>query len=103
MTLHLQLPQDEHTASRPGADAIDMPPETFEIFIDDDRYAVPTLYLITAEDQAGAMRTAERMVADSAHHLGAELCQDGLRIAGVGSFALRQLPLGGPSRQPTES
>ena len=54
-----------------------MSAETFEIFIDDDRYAVPTLYLVTAPDEARALTLAERMVAESPHHLGAELCRPG--------------------------
>ena len=103
MNLHLPMPQDERPATRAAPDPSAMPPETFEIFVDDDRYAVPTLYLVAAQDQADALSIAKRMVADSGHHLGAELCLDGQRIAGVGSFATRQLPQGSPSRQPTDS
>ena len=80
-----------------------MSAETFEIFIDDDRYAVPTLYLVTAPDEARALTLAERMVAESPHHLGAELCLDGRRLAGIGSFAMRQLPQDAPYRAGGES
>ena len=59
---------------------------TFELYIDDSRYTVPTLYLIAA-DEAGAVEAARRMVLDSPHHLGAELCLDGRRLIGFGTFA----------------
>jgi hypothetical protein len=60
---------------------------TFEIYLDDARYAVPTLKLIAAPDSDAALRIAELLVAESHHHLGAEVCQGGQRIAGLGSFA----------------
>ena len=59
---------------------------TFEVFVDDSRYSVPTLYLIAA-DEAGAIEAARRMVVDSPHHLGAELRLDGRRLIGFGSMA----------------
>jgi hypothetical protein len=77
-----------------------MPPPMFEIFVDDDRYAVPTLHFVTAEDDLAAEVIARRMLAENAHHLGAEVCRDGNRILGVGSFATRQLPPGVASRRP---
>lgn len=63
------------------------PRHTFEVFIDDSRYSVPTLYLIAA-DEVGAVEAARRMVTDSPHHLGAELRLDGVRLIGFGSLAL---------------
>lgn len=59
---------------------------TFEVYIDDSRYSVPTLYLIAA-NEAGAIAAARRMVSDSPHHLGAELRLDGRRLIGFGSLA----------------
>jgi hypothetical protein len=59
---------------------------TFEVYIDDSRYSVPTLYLIAA-DEAGAIEATRMMVIDSAHHLGAELRLDGRRLIGFGSLA----------------
>jgi len=64
--------------------------ETFEIFVDDDRYAVPTLHLIPAEDEAIALRVARRLLEESPHHLGVEVCFDGRRLTGIGSFATRR-------------
>lgn len=103
MDLTTTVPQDEGPAIGVGSDARRMPPETFEIYVDDDRYAVPTLHLITAADEPGAFAVAERMVAESPHHLGAEICLEGQRLAGLGSFATRQLPPGGPSRTPEDA
>jgi len=62
------------------------PRHTFEVYIDDNRYSVPTLYLIAA-DEAGAVEAARKMVIDSPHHLGAELRLDGNRLIGFGSLA----------------
>jgi hypothetical protein len=60
----------------------------FEIFIDDDRYSVPSLYLITAIGEARARAKAEEILRASDHHRGVELRQDGERIFALGSFAL---------------
>ena len=68
------------------------PPDAFEIYLDDDRYAVPTLHLVVADDPAMAFVMAERLIADSPHHLGAEICLDGRRVAGLGSYATRSVP-----------
>src|SRR4051812_31773732 len=93
------------SASRPSRDGVEirlhgtrMPLDAFEIYIDDDRYAVPTLHLVMAEDATMAIVIARRMVADSAHHLGAEISRSGHRVAGIGTFETRRLPPGGPVR-----
>jgi hypothetical protein len=70
-----------------GPDVPDAPRHTFEVYVDDTRYSVPTLYLIAA-DEAGAVEAARRMVVDSPHHLGAELRLDGQRLIGFGSLAV---------------
>ena len=70
--------------------------DAFEIYLDDDRYAVPTLHLVMAEDTAAAIVVARRMLDDSPHHLGAEISLKGRRLAGLGSFATRRLPPAGP-------
>jgi len=64
--------------------------ETFEIYVDDDRYAVPTFHLIPAEDEDVAFRVARRLLEESPHHLGVEVCLDGRRLTGIGSFATRR-------------
>ena len=65
------------------------PPETFELYLDDDRYSVPTLKLVEAADEAAALGVARRLLRESPHHRGAELCRDGERLAALGSFAAR--------------
>jgi len=60
---------------------------TFEIYLDDARYVVPTLKLVAAPDTDSALRIAELLIDESQHHLGAEVCQGGQRLAGLGSFA----------------
>jgi hypothetical protein len=62
---------------------------TFEIFLDDARYAVPTLHLVPAQDVATARTIAERMLEESIHHRGAELCHQGKLLAVIGAFATR--------------
>lgn len=69
-----------------------MASDAFEIYLDDDRYAVPTLHLVVADDPAMAFTMAERLLADSPHHLGVEICLEGRRLAGLGSFATRSVP-----------
>lgn len=55
--------------------------QCYELYLDDDRYAVPTLHLIVTDNVASARRTAERLLNENAHHLGAELWSQGLRLA----------------------
>ena len=60
---------------------------TFELYLDDDRYAVPTFKLIEAADEAAAVALAHRLLRESPHHRGAELCRGGARLALLGSYA----------------
>lgn len=62
---------------------------TFEFFLDDDRYAVPTLKLIEAASLAEAAALAKRLLRESPHHKGVEVCLCGTRVAGVGTLAER--------------
>jgi hypothetical protein len=55
--------------------------QCYELYLDDDRYAVPTLHLIVTDDPASARRTAERLLSQSGHHHGGELWGDGRRLA----------------------
>ena len=66
--------------------------QTFELYVDDDRYGVPTLHLITADDEPAALDVAWRVLSESLHHRGAELRQGDRRLTGLGSFATRWLP-----------
>ena len=62
---------------------------TFEAFIHDDRYSVPTLHLVSAMDEAAAREAADELLRASAHHVGVELCRNGERIAQLGACADR--------------
>ncbi len=59
----------------------------FEVYVDDDRYKVPSLYLITARNEARARAIADELWRSSDHHLGVELRRGGERLAGLGSLA----------------
>ena len=59
----------------------------FEVYIDDDRYAVHSFYLITAGSEARARTLAEELWRSSPHHRGVELLFEGARIVGLGSLA----------------
>ena len=73
----------------------------FEVYVDDDRYAVPSLYLITAQSDVRARAVAEELWRSSEHHQGVELRREGERIFGVGSMAPGSRPA--PSQQETSS
>jgi hypothetical protein len=64
----------------------------FEVYIDDDRYSVPSLYLITAPSDARARALAEELLVSSDHHQGVELRRDGEPIFGLGSYGLSPQP-----------
>jgi hypothetical protein len=64
--------------------------QTFEFYLDDDRYAVPTLKLVVADDEAFALATAQRLLDESRHHRGVEVCVAGQRLTGLGTFASRR-------------
>ena len=55
--------------------------QCYELYLDDDRYVVPTLHLIVTSDAQSARRTAERLLNENSHHLGAELWRQGRRLA----------------------
>ncbi|HEY3949861.1 hypothetical protein [Phenylobacterium sp.] len=74
----------------------DDPAPIFEIYVNDDRYAVPTLHLVAAEDEAGAREIMDRLLRESAHHVGAELCLDDRVLFRAGAYAVT--PRARPSR-----
>lgn len=57
----------------------------FELYIDDDRYSVPTLHLIAALDEAMALEMARIRLEESDHHVGVELWRDGRRLVVLGA------------------
>jgi hypothetical protein len=60
----------------------------FEVYIDDDRYEVPSLYLITAQTEARAKAMANELWRSSKHHRGVELRVNGERLLGMGSLEM---------------
>ena len=62
---------------------------TFAFFIDDRRCAEPRTITVETRDEGRARELAERMLAQSEHHLGVEVCDDGRRVFGIGSFGDR--------------
>ena len=48
---------------------------TYTLYIEDDRYSVPTLLFVSASDDASARRIAREKLSDP-HHLAVELRED---------------------------
>jgi len=63
---------------------------TFELFVHDDRYSVPTLHLVSCRDAAGACSAAEALLQASPHHLGVEVCCGDAQILALGACAERR-------------
>lgn len=55
--------------------------QMFEIYVEDDRYTVPTLRLFVAADDLGARELAAKVLAESAHHRGVEVRRGDRRVA----------------------
>jgi hypothetical protein len=49
---------------------------TLSFFIEDDRYAVPTLDFVTAPDRRRALALAKRRLGESSHHLAVDVFED---------------------------
>jgi hypothetical protein len=60
----------------------------FQVYVDDDRYSVPSLYLIAAPSEGLARLKAEELWRSSDHHLGVELTCDGQRVCVFGTLAI---------------
>ncbi len=67
--------------------------QTFELYIDDDRYTVTTLRFLLLRDARRAREKAESAMSESAHHRGVEVYRGGARLFGLGSLetAAREL------------
>jgi hypothetical protein len=70
---------------------------TYEVYIQDNRYRVPTLRLLEAIDPVAARTTAESFMRESTHHLGVEVCQRGVRVFAMGSYRRRAQSVGSGS------
>ena len=56
----------------------------FQIFVTDDRYSIPTLYIVEAASAARACELAEGIFAESRHHLGVEVFDEASCILTLG-------------------
>lgn len=61
----------------------------FHFYVDDQRCGIPRELAVEAVNEARARQLAQRVLEDSAHHLGVEVCEGGERLFGLGSFATR--------------
>jgi hypothetical protein len=64
----------------------------FQVFITDDRYSVPTLHIVQAASAEAALELARRLVAENLHHLGAEVCDEGIVISSIGVVRTSRKP-----------
>jgi hypothetical protein len=62
---------------------------TFTVYIEDDRYSVPTLNVISLSDDVRAREWAEGAMRENPHYRGVEVCEDGERLFSVGCLAER--------------
>ena len=69
---------------------------TFHFYVEDARCGAPKVFVVEAAGEARARVLAEQMLAQSEHHLGVEVCEDGRRHFGVGTFTDRSWCEPGP-------
>jgi hypothetical protein len=55
----------------------------FTLYVDDDRYSVPTLFTVDVHDDAGAMAFATELLNSSPHYLAVEVWDDDRRVGKV--------------------
>jgi hypothetical protein len=61
----------------------------FHFYIDDKRSGVPREAVIEAEGEVEARELADQVLRECEHHAGVEVCERGVRVFGLGSFATR--------------
>lgn len=57
---------------------------TFNLFIEDTRYAVPTLAIVTVTDTQHALELARTRLQDSPHHIAVEVLDGDELVARLG-------------------
>jgi hypothetical protein len=60
--------------------------QDFQLYIDDDRYTVVSLRLIEVSSAERALELAEKALAESSHHQGAELYHGDERLWSIGTL-----------------
>ena len=61
----------------------------FNIFVEDDRYAVPTLRFFVEAEGLPPDELAARVLAENEHHIGVEVRQGDRRVVALGACAER--------------
>ena len=61
----------------------------FHFHLEDERFEAPQELVVEASGEARARQIAERMLAQSIHHKGVDVWEDGRRLFGLGSYAAR--------------
>jgi hypothetical protein len=59
----------------------------FQVYLDDERYAVPTLHLVSAASLARAIELAEALWREGPHHRGVELRSGDTVLYAAGSMS----------------
>ena len=57
------------------------------VYIEDDRYSVPTLQFLSVGNLTQAKAAAERLMMQSPHHRGVEMRLEDERLLGIGSYS----------------
>ena len=58
--------------------------KTYILYVEDGRYAAPTLLTIDAQDDNGALADAQRRLGDSTHYRAIQVFEDERLVATVG-------------------
>ena len=61
--------------------------QVFVVYVEDDRYAVPTLRLLVAADDLSARELAAKVLAESEHHRGVEVRSGDRSVVLLGACA----------------
>jgi hypothetical protein len=68
---------------------LDLSGLVFEVYVEDDRYVVPTLRFFVVRDETQARTMAARLFDESEHHLGVEVRRADRRVCALGASARR--------------
>jgi hypothetical protein len=58
--------------------------ETYALYVEDDRYSIPTLVLVPAASDGRAKAKATELLLESPHHLSVEVSRNGITLFTVG-------------------
>jgi hypothetical protein len=64
----------------------------YQFYVEDARYAVPTLYFVETVDDARATELAFRKLGENSFHLGVEVRKGDIRVVGLGSLRVERGP-----------